>query len=353
MTNPQPGPRRCIWCGQEKQFHPKKAKSEFNREHVLLDCFGRFDSTNLTLLESVCRDCNQHFGDTVDQNFARDGIEHYDRFKHGHKDSSKLDKFTHNKNLAARTFNPSDPAWHGVAVTLSEEGGSVVDDYVPQVGFEKPDGTYLVKTEMELDRISHIREWDVPVPCKITFYSAPPDVVQRLAQKLRDRKCGLDELIEDPTLPPTNPVLGMVTVDREKQRGHVKMAISYLAKVCEGIYPGFLFNDNLTKAKEFAFSGVDPGYGMVDTCDAISVVDKETGSPLGLGHTMTIGFYNHLGRNQLVYQVRFYGRQPMVIHLCPDFRGIVIPLKRADFWDLSTGQRREILYLNRYANVVA
>ncbi len=73
----------CLYC------QARKPASDFNREHVLPAAFGRFHGNNFVLREIVCRDCNTHFGNTIDAKLARDSMEGIDRFALGLVDASK------------------------------------------------------------------------------------------------------------------------------------------------------------------------------------------------------------------------------------------------------------------------
>lgn len=58
----------CIYCKEPKPV------SEFDREHVLPEAFGKFKDA-LVLHDAVCSDCNQYFGNTLDNRLARGSME--------------------------------------------------------------------------------------------------------------------------------------------------------------------------------------------------------------------------------------------------------------------------------------
>lgn len=64
--------KQCIYC---KQF---KTEAQFNTEHVIPRAFGRFHSNSPTL-RCVCEGCNTFFGGSLDQPFARDSFEGFER----------------------------------------------------------------------------------------------------------------------------------------------------------------------------------------------------------------------------------------------------------------------------------
>ena len=74
--------RLCIYCLE------KKPEDAFNAEHVIPQAFGKFDPN--AVLDCVCIDCNQYFGDTIDMKLARDSFEGIDRFWSGMKPASEF-----------------------------------------------------------------------------------------------------------------------------------------------------------------------------------------------------------------------------------------------------------------------
>lgn len=81
----------CIYCKHTK------LKKEFNREHVIPQAFGKFVD-NITLTNKVCEECNQKYGNTIDESLARAAVEGIHRFKHGLKASKDFQYEKHAKN---------------------------------------------------------------------------------------------------------------------------------------------------------------------------------------------------------------------------------------------------------------
>jgi len=68
----------CIYCRRSL------AAQEFTREHVLSRAFGPFADAP-TLLNMVCGDCNQFFGDHLERRVARGAFEGLLRYQRGAK----------------------------------------------------------------------------------------------------------------------------------------------------------------------------------------------------------------------------------------------------------------------------
>jgi hypothetical protein len=66
----------CIYCLKEK------SEAGFNKDHVIPRCFGSFEPNNFTLINCVCSECNQFFGDTLEISLGRDSLEGVTRYNY-------------------------------------------------------------------------------------------------------------------------------------------------------------------------------------------------------------------------------------------------------------------------------
>jgi len=73
----------CIYCKTQK------IASDFGREHVLPEAFGKFKDT-LVLHDAVCKECNQYFGNTLDNRLARGSMQGAIRYFRGVKPLKKF-----------------------------------------------------------------------------------------------------------------------------------------------------------------------------------------------------------------------------------------------------------------------
>lgn len=126
---------KCIYCLEDKK------RSCFSKEeHVLPQSFGRFDN-NFTLIDTVCDDCNQFFGDNLELSLARDTFEGGTlRYETGIK---KLNDF---KSLGKRSqmiYKYLEGTHPGIYVyrEYSKENNFTIHP-CPQVGFLKNSGGY-------------------------------------------------------------------------------------------------------------------------------------------------------------------------------------------------------------------
>lgn len=72
----------------------------FNKEHVVPEAFGLFGSNpkTMTLIDKVCEECNQGFGNTIDNALSRETLEGIHRFLHGAKKRKDYKKFKHSRH---------------------------------------------------------------------------------------------------------------------------------------------------------------------------------------------------------------------------------------------------------------
>jgi hypothetical protein len=110
-----------------------KTPSEFNREHVLNQAFGRFE-TNL-VLRCVCKSCNQELGDTVDLVLGRDSMEGYDRVPAGVRSASEF-RSMGRKGMTRIEFAKDGPLRGALGYAIpSQTGEGIGSTVLPCIGF--------------------------------------------------------------------------------------------------------------------------------------------------------------------------------------------------------------------------
>jgi hypothetical protein len=125
---------KCVYCVEDKPL------SSFTKiEHVMPQSFGLF-ANNFTLVNSVCDDCNQYFGDNLQIVMARDTFEGTSRFKFELKSPKEL------KSLGKRSrmiIKIAEGECKGAYAYLeySKEQDKIIVKPVPQIGFLKNEPT--------------------------------------------------------------------------------------------------------------------------------------------------------------------------------------------------------------------
>jgi hypothetical protein len=82
----------CIYCLE------LKPSSQFNKEHVLQDAYGQYLNA-LTLINKICKNCNDTFGNGIDRELARNSIEGERRFTQNIKCEKEFNPRKHAKGV--------------------------------------------------------------------------------------------------------------------------------------------------------------------------------------------------------------------------------------------------------------
>jgi hypothetical protein len=214
--------RTCIYC---REF---KTASDFNREHVVPDAFGRYEGA--FVLTTVCSTCNAYFGDRLDIRLARESIEGLDRYEHGVKNPTGKTQFGRSGLLRARVndggFADGAEVWWGP----SPEGDRLVLHFDPQVGFEDDAGkrtwcrTTSIPTKQELQALGFA------FPLDIKFVGIAEAEALQIQRLLVEKGFGPSPLqrVEGPT-PAEIDIDIKGAIDRTLMRAVAKIAFNYLA----------------------------------------------------------------------------------------------------------------------------
>ena len=118
----------CVYCRRMCN------RSGFNKEHVLPEQLGTFEN-NFTLRDTVCRKCNQYFGDTIENSFGRHSLEAVFRLIHGQKSVADMNASPKFVKLTI----PEPSMWAGAILEITALPGkdAPVVTLPPQVGFRR------------------------------------------------------------------------------------------------------------------------------------------------------------------------------------------------------------------------
>jgi hypothetical protein len=117
----------CLYCLESKDA------SAFNREHVVPETFGKFNS-NFVLQETLCESCNSYFGGTLDLKLARQTIEGLDRYDAKVRKPETNTKLGGTPTLTARVKDGSFADGAEVYWARSHDGSRLVLQFFPQLG---------------------------------------------------------------------------------------------------------------------------------------------------------------------------------------------------------------------------
>lgn len=125
----------CIYCKQEKE------ESEFNREHVVPQMYGRYSNGFVLNDHQVCQVCNSFFSTNLEDKVALDSIEALDRMQHGTKQMSD------GRQLMCKRMRIefAETVLKGVNVTPTADSSRPERahfHYGPLIGIPREDGEY-------------------------------------------------------------------------------------------------------------------------------------------------------------------------------------------------------------------
>ena len=318
---------RCIYCLLDLEV------DVFNREHVMPQAFGKF-AQNLTLVDVVCRDCNQHFGDGIDRIFGRDSFEAYKRIIEGVKPKTEMSEVAQRR----LTFSVAEEGeLRGLRLRLSYNGGRLTTDLVPQVGFQrKGTGEWEYFTEEE------ITDWQKPLPSEptvdgIRIIGDSDEAVGQLINSLERRGVTFQKqgnlALPNPT---TEDIAIFINskIDPAIKRCAAKIVFNYLAYTAGR---DFLLHKEFDITRDYIRFENSPDYTLVEADDApILANDKRTRRQTN-GHLVTVNWT--VDNQNIVGQLSMFNHVRYSVSLARHFSGVWRPIRSGHHFDLS---KREI-----------
>ena len=266
---------KCIYCLRDK------TKEAFTKaEHVLPQSFGRFQD-NLTLIDTVCDECNQYFGNNLELHLARNSLEGLDRYQHGIKQVADYKSLGSKSKMIIRL---EEGEFKGAYAYLaySEEHKSFVPKPLPQIGFlNRKSRCY---DYFLLDKIpARLEDYDLSNPKGIIFHGDPDLIRNKLKEKSIPFKLGGE-------LPPTErrthiDVMTRWTCDAEILRTIAKIAFNYFA-YWEG--SSTALRDNFNVIRQYIRYGGRADYPLVLPTNDPILGDEPIEGKRRLGHILTL-----------------------------------------------------------------
>lgn len=310
----------CIYC----RF--TDPPGGFTREHVLQVAFGNFRNA-LTLTDGVCAACNQFFGDRLDVVLARDSVEAVLRLVHGLKDPAQLAGML---KRHVRIRIPRDGSiWGGMNMELmaprpGQDG--LACRPVPQVGFERRDGTgwdYLTEDELRAagDLAPRFEsEWLPGEKQVITLGDErlSEDVHQRLVALMREHGVPVKGEDQERGITPEGIGDASVTwiVDEILARAVTKIAVNYLAYT-QGAE--FARRPEFEDVRRFVRDGSGRPPDFIRLQPGPVVEDTRGGEP-PLCHLIVLTWSPGM-RPPMLCRVTLFNRHAYLVRLCTTFYG--------------------------------
>jgi hypothetical protein len=304
----------CRCCGQE-----------FDREHVIPDAFGTFEPLSFILYDSVCKDCNNYFGRTLDFALSRDSTEAMLRFRYGTKPAKEAGDLPY-KKLELKIGQPGP--WFGATVVLqADKTGKAVEPVpVPQAAFRwkgSQDWNYLVEQKLEPATLA---QYVNPTPGTLEIRVMGPSTEdhERVLTKLTS--AGIKFRQEGTLMQPVTEdgkvlVEIAAAVDQTIFRAIAKIAFNY---VTHQHGADFVLRSDFDEIRDYIRYGTEPRWAarmpvVFPVADPILYDDARQLRQTN-GHIITFDWQP--GQMGFMGQVSLFNTITYRVRICPSYRGI-------------------------------
>jgi len=330
----------------------EKAPIDFNIDHVIPESFGAFEN-NFTLTETVCKECNQYFGDKLELFLGRDTFEGMLRFMHGVK-APKEFKFLNSRRILFRLSE--DGPWKGAILRLgfSEEKNKIVVDAVKQVAFRKKDSGEWeffevgdIQSKDDLENKGFIVKGERTL--KMLFLSSKDKEEIELHLQKKGFKISTEKT-EDLPFDFSEKIVKvqiMGTIDRTIFRGIGKIAFNYLA-----YHHGkdFALNENFNEMRDFVRYGTDRGFrSVIPQKSPILHYEKRFGMQETEGHIITLDW--NAPKTAIISRITLFNEIVYQAILCRDFRGLYREISTGHHFDIESKKITRLLALPKRFSV--
>jgi hypothetical protein len=321
---------RCIYCLQECQ--------EFDREHVIPEAFGTFEPMSFILYDTVCKECNNHFGRTLDFALSRDSTEALLRFRYGTKPASEAEDLPYCK-LKLKIGQPGP--WFGATVELQPDrtGKAVEPVPVPQAAFRwkgTEDWNFLVEDQLEAEALA---EYAKPVAgtLDIRVMGPSPDDHERVLQKLKAAgiKFRKEYAFSNPITDDGKVLVEIAAaVDQTIFRAIAKISFNYVAHQHGA---EFVLRSDFDDIRHYIRYGTAPRWAarmpvVIPVHEPILFDDLRQMRQTN-GHLVTFDW--HAGQMGFMAQVSLFNTITYRVRICPAYNGIWTPdFRRGHHFDI-------------------
>jgi len=332
----------CIYCKGQKNA------DEFNKEHVVPDSFGRFKGA-LTLLRSVCRECNSFFSKELELFLARDSLWGLMRFRYGLQ-AFEADKWIYASRVRLVLDDPRLGDWNGAIVVVipprdaSETNPEIIP--IPQVAFTKMGENIWRNFPVEQIRSREdllAQDFDL-TKCKLLGNSESD--IEKAKGKLS--QLGIDTtLLKELSDEKSNPaVLKRLRVNVSSRidaiilRSAAKIAFNYLAKM-QGTE--FIIRQQFDDIRDFIRYGKNRDKKLATAVPDCLLRNKRLPHKRIRAHVIIIRWADQ-SFSRIIGQVSLFNYLTFNIVLCSFSPGIIRPLNCAHLYNLANN---EVIELNR------
>jgi hypothetical protein len=311
----------CIYCASTE---PPREK----REHVVPQSYGSFE--NNWVLDCVCDDCNQYFGDKLELILGRDSSESLLRLRYGLKPAkAAADLLNQRLELTIDTVGPWRGARAFMAMDLTGTGLELLP--FPQAGFKRPleiDFTWIAERDLNEETVAPYR----PTGTEYRIVGPTDADLQRIDRKLKELgfKPVQQGFLEN-TIPQGNQIsfAAEMTFDIIVQRAIAKIAFNYAAYV---LGAEFVRNPSFDPTRRFIRYNEASGYQVTTPTFRPILFDDEPLQRQTNGHLLIVEWGD---RSQTFVRTRvsLFNEMTYVVRLCGRYSGLWIDIATGHLFD--------------------
>jgi len=332
MSNKRHKERRCIYCSPDNP-----SVKEHNREHVIPEAFGKFIN-NLVLNQGVCKDCNDHFGKTIDRVLARGSALALKRFDHGLKGPNEISDLIKGNLEFELAINHE---YDGMKLRLVNKDGEMKVEPLPQVGFQREsDQGWKFISQVDLE------DMDYPLPEKIllekqVFIIDSDEMEKDLIDACNKRGINCSPKISDKKI--SHIIEQEVNVEitagikQMELRGVAKILFNYLAKVF-GI--DFVTRKEFNTIREFIRYGNIPNHQIVTPLESPAARKMNVWVKPKIGHTIWVKWIVREG--DLLGYICLLSFTMYKIFILKNYNGIIFPIHSGHFFNLDSRRIKKL-----------
>lgn len=323
--------RTCIYCFEEKTF-VRGEGGDFNKEHVVPEAFAKVNDS-LTLVGSVCTQCNKYFGEKLDPILARGTVEAVHRFIEKQKPAKRINELD-TKRVKLELESDIDSIPKSLIIGFSYENDEIKQGPVNQICFKnKLTEDWNCFTESDFDKLN---ESDYPdlVFDKFKIFG-PTSEIDAFCEKLKLRWPKLNKEAEIPQVKLES--MASVLYGNIELRAIAKIAFNYFCRVTEK-YPLLARSSNFDECRKFIRNGEKASFQVVrDRVKPILALDtpdlRQT-----KGHLVTVEVITQKdGTKKVVSLVSLFNYLTWEVTLSNDYKGFdEVSICSIHHWDLKT-----------------
>ncbi|NTU49374.1 MAG: HNH endonuclease [Desulfobulbaceae bacterium] len=295
-------------------------------EHVIPQSFGVFKN-NLTLIDLVCDDCNQLFGNTLELALARDTIEGALRFEHQLKETRDYKSVGKESRIAIQIPDGELKGMWGYR-KYSPEHKRIMLIPLPQVGFLKGTSREYFLLDALPSKEQLLKEYNFAHPQAVHYIGCDPTTADDILKKhgINVRDC------EQPSFADSNEVQTIeceleATIDQTILRAMAKIGFNYFTYWQKD----FVLHEDFNPIRKFILSGELAQYPLIRIDQSSVLKDEPIQGKRRSGHLITVDWA--ADGTSILAQVSLMNHLKYVISIARNFRGEHRDIRKGHFFN--------------------